>query len=67
MSEKRHTCIICKAKRNESRMINVFGNSWACKIYGYQYYCEDHSDIDIMIEIRRLVRSLKVLKVANLL
>jgi hypothetical protein len=52
MCEKRHTCIICKSKRNESKMINVFGSSWACKYKSYAYYCSDHPDIDIMIEIR---------------
>ena len=62
--EKRHTCIICKRKRNESRMINVFSNSWACEKYKHLGNCYCHSDIYIMKKIISLESELKILNLS---
>ena len=68
---KRHTCIICKSKRNENYMINVFGNSWACEFdKKYRHIskpCYCHRDIVIMKKMILLKNDLKILSVSNFL
>ena len=65
--EKRHTCIICKKKRYEPLMLNVFGQSWACGIEGFTNpACSDHGDIETMKEIQGLSVTLKILNVRAL-
>ena len=66
---KRHTCVICGAKRNEEFMVNVFKSSWACKsVLGYSFAtpCYCHSDIDISRQILENVKKLKHVKPTHL-
>ena len=62
--KKRHTCIICKRKRNESYMVNVFSSSWACEKSKYFGNCYCHSDIYIMKKIILLNSELKILNLS---
>ena len=66
---KRHTCIICKKKRYEVYMTNVFGNSWACSSnvwYRYTgYLCVDHPDIRFVQTILTMKDRLEVLSLKN--
>ncbi len=57
---KRHTCVICKKKRNENKMIKIAGH-WACNCIidnsyrGMQYAkCYEHSDFDLLSDINSL-------------
>ncbi len=45
--KKRHVCVICKRKRYEASMVNVFRSSWACisEPNSFFYQCSIHSDI----------------------
>ena len=63
---KRHTCIICKRKRNEIYMKNVFKSSWACKDSYHFSVCSDHTDIRVIIKIFDLLKTLKHLNVKHL-
>jgi len=56
---KRHTCIICKRKRNEMYMENVFYNSWACKDKYNFKYCYCNKEID---EAKIIIDKLKTFK-----
>jgi len=63
---KRHTCVICGKKRNEYRMKNVFGNSWACTVNDSRFIrtvCSDHSDFSY---VNRIFRDLKKLQCINI-
>jgi hypothetical protein len=56
---KRYTCIICKRKRYEQNMKNVFGNSWACTDkYMFQYCCDNKE----IYEARIIIEKLKTFK-----
>ena len=68
-NKKRHTCIICKSKRYEINMNNVFGNSWACvkpRYYFSDSTCFYHGDIKLFIKIIEDVKKLKILKLSYL-
>ena len=53
-NQKRHTCIICKRKRVESKMILLLLelNHWYCDS------CKTHKDIDTLLKIHNLKMSL---------
>jgi hypothetical protein len=53
--QKRHTCIICKKKKVESKMILLLLelNNWFCSD------CKNNSDINILIKIHHLKNTLK--------
>ncbi len=59
----RHTCIICKRKREHKFMENVFGSSWACsmKFHWIGETCNQHSDIQKVRSIRASIRELEVI------
>ena len=67
--KKRHTCIICKKKRYEENMKNVFLNSWACSVNIYMsyldYMCYEHNDIRLVKKILELKSQLKVVSLNN--
>ncbi len=57
---KRHTCVICKKKRNSNKMVKI-ANHWACNCLidnsyrGIQYSkCCEHSDFDLLSDINSL-------------
>lgn len=60
---KRHTCIICKRKRNETNMKKVFHSSWACTDKYYFQYCCDNKEI---YEAIAIIKKLKTFKFINL-
>lgn len=60
---KRHTCIICKRKRYEMYMKNVFYNSWACKDKYFFQYCCDNKEIH---EAKIIIDKLKTFKYISL-
>jgi len=66
---KRHTCIICGAKRYEEHMKNVFGNSWACaksKYYFQSSVCCEHEEIKDAIKVKEIVKNWKHLNYKHL-
>ncbi len=57
---KRHTCVICKKKRNSDKMVKVSG-LWACdclidSTYASVQYskCSEHYDFAILSKIKSL-------------
>ncbi len=57
---KRHTCVICKKKRNSNKMVKI-ANHWACNCLidnsyrGIQYSkCCEHSDFDLLSDINSI-------------
>jgi hypothetical protein len=67
---KRHTCIICKTKCYDDRMVNVFGKSWACeshpKYHGLVNPCYCNEDIYIARQILDLSKQLKHISLKHL-
>lgn len=63
---KRHTCIICKRKRYERNMKNVFGSSWACTDKYYFQTCYVHNDIYLAKKIIEDIKKLTVLSYAHI-
>lgn len=65
--EKRHTCIICKKKRNQSKMNKVFKNSWACKDPLYYFSsmpsCSEHTDI---VKVKKIIEDLEKLEILTI-
>ncbi len=64
---KRHTCVICKKKRNSNKMIKI-ANHWACNCLidnsyrGIQYSkCYEHSDFDLLSDINSLKDKMELL------
>ncbi len=64
---KRHTCVICKKKRNSDKMIKI-ANHWACNCLidnsyrGIQYSkCCEHSDFDLLSDINSLKDKMELL------
>ncbi len=64
---KRHTCVICKKKRNSNKMVKI-ANHWACnclidKSYrGIQYSkCCEHSDFDLLSDINSIKDKMELL------
>jgi hypothetical protein len=60
----RHTCIICKRKREGKFMENVFSSNWACSMV-YHWVgetCNENKDIERMKKIRDLIRELENIK-----
>ena len=63
----RHTCIICKRKREEKFMQNVFGASWAC-CFIYHWVggtCENHPDIERIKHIQSEIKKLEKVRFNN--
>lgn len=61
---KRHTCIICGSKRYESKMTNVFLNSWACsspKYYFQRMVCSDHKEISEALLVLNIISKWKLI------
>ncbi len=64
---KRHTCVICKKKRNSNKMVKI-ANHWACNCIidnsyrGVQYSkCCEHSDFDLLSDINSLKDKMELL------
>ncbi len=64
---KRHTCVVCKKKRNSNKMVKI-ANHWACNCIidnsyrGIQYSkCYEHSDFDLLSDINSLKDKMKLL------
>ncbi len=64
---KRHTCVICKKKRNSDKMVKI-ANHWACNCLidnsyrGIQYSkCCEHSDFDLLSDINSLKDKMELL------
>ncbi len=64
---KRHTCVICKKKRNSNKMVKI-ANHWACNCIidnsyrGIQYSkCCEHSDFDLLSDINSLKDKMELL------
>ena len=69
---KRHTCIICKRKRNEFYMKKVLINSWACNdtyssYRGFNFSpCCDNKEIRIAENIIGELKEFKYLNVRHI-
>ncbi len=64
---KRHTCVICKKKRNSNKMVKI-ANHWACNCLidnsyrGIQYSkCCEHSDFDLLSDINSIKAKMTLL------
>ncbi len=64
---KRHTCVICKKKRNSNKMVKIKSH-WACNCLidnsyrGIQYSkCCEHSDFDLLSDIHSLKDKMELL------
>ncbi len=64
---KRHTCVVCKKKRNSNKMVKI-ANHWACNCIidnsyrGMQYAkCCEHSDFDLLSDINSLKDKMELL------
>ncbi len=64
---KRHTCVVCKKKRNSNKMVKI-ANHWACNCIidnsyrGIQYSkCCEHSDFDLLSDINSLKDKMELL------
>ncbi len=65
---KRHTCVICKKKRNSNKMVKI-ANHWACNCIidnsyrGIQYSkCCEHSDFDLLSDINSIKDKMTLLR-----
>ncbi len=65
---KRHTCVICKKKRNSNKMVKI-ANHWACNCLidnsyrGIQYSkCCEHSDFDLLSDINSIKDKMALLR-----
>jgi hypothetical protein len=67
MEERRHTCIICKKKRYESKMKKVLVNSWACRYLerNMNSYCYEHKEIKIGEKILEDLKKFKIIKIKH--
>ncbi len=64
---ERHTCVICKKKRNSNKMVKI-ANHWACNCLidnsyrGIQYSkCCEHSDFDLLSDINSIKAKMALL------
>ena len=65
-SHNRHTCIICKRKRNEIFMKKVLSSSWVCTDAYYFKVCSDNEEIRIAEKIRDDLKKLKFIKIQHI-